>query len=100
MTSEQKAQQRQALTDLLQSDGWRLFSEQMGTAWGAEAFEQRVDQELEKRQPGDDELAVVMRIRDTFKGVRASLDWPKTRLRELAEPAAGGTFDKFRRIAR
>lgn len=95
--------ERVALEDLLKSDGWQVFKAHMDLAWGAEEFERRVDSELDKERADPmQELAVTKRIRDTFKGVRASLKWPDERLRALKDGTATkpkGIFGEFRRIA-
>jgi hypothetical protein len=77
-------EERQVLRDLLESDGWRLYIAQMGRAWGSEALEQQLSDELEsaiadERQPITDTLL------KTFRGVRRSLKWPEERLRQLTE---------------
>ena len=80
-------EQQHALTDLLESDGWKLYLEQVAERWGPEASEQAIDAALADCPP-DEEKALVSRIRDTFKGVRAQVQWPAERVRSLKEGAA------------
>lgn len=92
--------ERQALEDLLRSDGWAIVMEQMQSAWGAEAYERRLDDTLDGAK-AEDELAITRRIRDTFKGVRASFKWPEERVRTLKaapkQPGSGPAYEQFRR---
>jgi hypothetical protein len=99
MTQRTPDATRQALEDMLRSDGWEVFESHMAIAWGAEAFERSVDQELEKNGDPMNEVAVTRRIRDTFKGVRASLKWPEEQIRKLKDgtPVEPKGFERFMR---
>lgn len=90
--------ERAALEDLLQSEGWAIFTAHMGAAWGPEAYERQIDAALDGA-PTDDEPAITRRIRDTFKGVRASLKWPEERVRTLKDAKAQEPqgFERFMR---
>lgn len=93
-----------ALEDLLRSEGWELYVAQMKAAWGPEAYERRLDDALDGNVAPTDELAITRRIRDTFKGVRATLAWPEERVRALKDgqrtvtAKAGDAFQQFRRV--
>ena len=89
--------ERQALIDMLRSDGWAIFAKHMAEAWGPAAYEHWIDKELDKPHDPVDEIAITRRIRDTFKGVRVSLKWPEERVKALTETKPAGVFDGFRR---
>lgn len=101
---ERAQAERRALEDLLQSDGWKLFAAHMATAWGPEEYERKLDALLEAADTRgalspDEEIALTRRVRDTFKGVRASMRWPEERVRQLVDATKPkeGAFDRFRR---
>jgi hypothetical protein len=91
--------ERTALEDMLRSEGWAIFTAHMGIAWGPEAYERAIDGELEKNRDPMDEIAITRRIRDTYKGVRASLLWPTERVKALKDTKSGRSdgFAGFRR---
>lgn len=92
------SEERQTLTDMLQSDGWRLFKAHIDQEFGADAYERTIDDALAD-SPAEDERYRVARIRDTFKAARKAMRWPDERVRELtqSEPAAA-TPDMYQRF--
>lgn len=81
--SETPEAQIAALTELLQSDGWRLLTALVEQTYSAEACLAEIDRAMTELQPGDDERAVVTQIRAAFKAARVVLDLPQERLRTL-----------------
>lgn len=99
-------EERQVLKDLVESDGWKLYMDQMSKAWGAEAFESRLSEELENAI-AEERPALSSTMLATFKGVRASLRWPEERLRQIrdgVQPQARGALNQmhaaFQRVRR
>lgn len=104
MTPEERTPEaiRQALDDLVTSDGWRILRELVLEQYGPEAFERAVDDAIRGIAPSeivDMERAVVPQIRAAFKAARLVLDLPTSKLRALesADRPAARLFDQFRR---
>lgn len=94
----------QALRELVISDGWRVYLQHMQQAWGSEAFEEKLNSELEGL-PIDERGSVTDRMRDTFRGVRAQARWPDFRIKELegknvASPHRPGIIERLYRASR
>ena len=94
--------QRQALDDMLKSDGWQVFRQMVHEQYGPEAFERAVDGLLKGVKPaelGDAESVGVPQIRAAFRTARLVLELPLTKLRALESKDKPVTrmFDKFRR---
>lgn len=100
MTDLTPEAERTALEDMLQSEGWAIFTAHMDKAWGADAFEHHIDTELKKEGDPMNEIAITRRIRDTFKGVRASLKWPKDRIDVLKQAPGHTLMDQFAHLRR
>jgi hypothetical protein len=81
--------ERQALEDLLMSDGWRVYKEHVAIAWGPAACEQALRDAKQNSDPAEWPFESV-RILDSFAGMRAELTWPEKRHEALkaAKPAA------------
>lgn len=92
--------ERTALEDMLRSDGWVVFQRHMAARWGAEEYERTVDAALEAKHDPVDEIAITRRIRDTFKGVRASMKWPEERVKALKDAPKETLTDRFAGLRR
>jgi len=80
-----------ALTSLIESEGWQILTEHHEQCWGPVAFEAQVDQHPDE----------VRRIRDTFKGVRAEHHWVQDRIAALQKAVSRTALvDAFRDLRR
>jgi hypothetical protein len=75
--------QMTALTELVQSDGWRILSDLVNETYSADACLAEIDHAMTELRPGDDERAVVTQIRAAFKAARVVLELPHSRIRTL-----------------
>lgn len=95
--------EKEAMTDLLASDGWHLFVTAVNAQWGPAAQIDQIDRALSALPRGDREAVedTVQQIRAASKAALGVLDWPRTRLGQLAsaEKQAAGMLSGFRRRA-
>jgi hypothetical protein len=92
--------ERLALTDMLESDGWAIYMRHMAVAWGSEAEGQALRESRKKVSPEEWPFESA-RILDTFDGMRANFEWPKERVRTLAEaPKGRAVVDVFAGLRR
>jgi hypothetical protein len=92
----------EALIALLQSPGWRLFSEHVKAEHGAERCIAQIDAALSTVQRGDDAAArdTVAQIRSASRAALLLASWPLERvkaLRAAAVPQQGGRAEFHRR---
>lgn len=106
MIDQSPDSERQALEDLLRSDGWAVYVAHIAQAWGPGACEAAL-REARKIAAPEDWPFESSRILDTFAGMRANLRWPEERVRTLKgapkkQPveAAMERFQQFRRAPR
>jgi len=78
-------EEKQALRDLVESDGWRLYLDQIEAETGPRAFQRAIDAALETCTP-EQERGMTSRISEAFKRARRLVLWPEERLRALTEP--------------
>lgn len=99
----------EALKELVASEGWTILQEHVASAWGSEAFERTLEEELTKDRSMSDQLALTKRIQDTFKGVRAEARWVALRILQLEAVIAEAKkqhatpldrYAEFRRVPR
>lgn len=95
MTSPADHAEREALQDLLQSDGWRVLQRLVEENYSSERCLHAIDAAMSELAPGDSEVAVVTQIRATWKAAPAILDLPATRLRALQSAQAPPKVDPF-----
>lgn len=92
--------ERAALTDMLESDGWAIYMRHMAVVWGPEA-EGRAMRESHKNVSPEEWPFESARILATFDGMRANFEWPKERVRALAEaPKGRAKVDVFAALRR
>ena len=89
-------EERDALEGLLHHAGWTLFWAHVDQEWGAGGARfERTLMGLAERD--EDDAVVVQQMRQIAVARREILrlkDWPSTRLRQLAEPAASDGDDR------
>lgn len=78
--------EKQALTDLIESDGWAYLTKAAEVQWGDAAVIQLINQALANVPRGDQQGTqdTVAQILTSQRDVRAILAWPKLRLAQLA----------------
>jgi hypothetical protein len=89
---QQVKDEREALKDLLGSDGWALFVKAAQSAYGPDASLQRIDATLDVLDPGavESEREAFRSIRAESRAVLALIEWPSQRLQDLeAKPKSG-----------
>jgi hypothetical protein len=90
----------EALTALLDSDGWKLFLEHVEKSHGPAASVQQIDAALQGVPRGDREAVedTVQQIRARAKAAEALIAWPRERVTKLRAKKAGpATTGLFRR---
>ena len=89
-----------ALKDLLESEGWALFTQMVEKSWGPDAFARKVEQAVEGAAMGDQNAVndLAQHVISKRKAVLAVMELPKERLRQLT--AKKESFNPLRRIAR
>ena len=92
---------KQALTDLIASDGWKLFLSAVEHQWGARACMALIDNALKELARGDREAEqeTVAQIRSAARAVLAMSEWPHAQLAAMkagAEEKRTG-FNRWRR---
>lgn len=100
-----ESHERQALTDLLQSEGWKVFRAYLDKQWGPAGYGWQMQQALTEIPHGPErayELATVAERVDAVARVVNDLAvWPQERIRELAQPTkAKAAFAPWRRTTR
>jgi hypothetical protein len=96
--------ERQALEELVQSDGWHILMAHMDEAWGPEACEAAL-RDAKKNATPEEWPFETTRILDAFAAMRANVRWPQERIRALKDGAPARVlkarimdpFQKFRR---
>lgn len=90
----------EALTELLASDGWKLFQQAMAEQWGPSSQLRQIDRALEAIPPGDQEAVnqTVQQIRSSGNAINNALRWPSEQLQRLKATERKG-FPGFRRRA-
>lgn len=96
--NEQKKVERDALLELLQSEGWRLFRDAAQAAYGDAASLKRIDETLAVLDPGavESEREAFRSIRAESNAVRALLQWPEQRVVELQPEKKTGFLGRRR----
>lgn len=96
--------ERDALEQLLASEGWAIVKEMVQAAHGPEAFERAFDDALRGVKPSevlDFERAVTPQIRAAFQAARGVIAMVESRVAALKDaersPKAAGRFGAFRR---
>lgn len=74
------AEEREALEDLLQSKGWRVFENYVATEWQGIGYFHRMNTVLEGAVPQEAQV-----IHRCSKEIVKTVLWPKRRLAELTE---------------
>lgn len=77
--------EKEALTALLATDGWRLYQIEMAKQWGPEAQLRAIDQALSNLPAGHQEAvdSTVQQIRSASNAIMAGLRWPAEQLARL-----------------
>lgn len=78
LRSNDLLKEREALEQLLASDGWRVFVRHISREWYGEGYYARMAAVL-----GGDSLVDAKAIHLTSLQMKAALDWPKQRVIEL-----------------
>lgn len=83
-------EEREALAQLIRSDGWRVFWAYVDAEWGAggRRFESTLTSFADATQ---DDARTVQQIRQIAVARREILrlhEWPQSRIRQLSEPAS------------
>jgi hypothetical protein len=76
------ADELETLADLVNSEGWRLFTERQSREWGPAGlrFQQSVRDAAAKKEGAAEELQMILRLQSELIGLMA---WPNERLKEL-----------------
>ncbi len=74
------AEEREALEDMLQSKGWRVFESYVAKEWQGIGYYHRMNGVLSGKTPEDAIL-----IHKCSKEIVTTVTWPKRRLAELTE---------------
>lgn len=99
------AHERKALTDLLQSEGWKVFRAYVDREWGPAGYGWQMQDAIAHIPQGPDrayELAAVAeRVDAIAKAVNNLAVWPQERINELTTPRkAARPFEALRRMTR
>jgi hypothetical protein len=79
----------QYLTDLQSHPGWLLFLQYARKQWGPEGYGRQLKQAVMTATATKDNVEAAVRAVDTANNeIGALLDWPKTRLKQLAQQTA------------
>ena len=90
----------EALSAMLASDGWAVFTEAADAMHGDAACVQQIDAELKTVDRGDLDAArdTVVQIRARARAVQAMLRWPEEQVKALkAKKDKPGMFQHLRR---
>lgn len=92
--------EREALKDLVESDGWQLFLSAVHAEWGPAAQLAQIDRALQDLPPGDQDAVnmQVQQIRSAANAITNALRWPTLRLAQLKKQQESKGFG-FRRRA-
>jgi hypothetical protein len=74
--------EREALEDLLRSEGWRIFLERVYQEWQGPGYFARMGTALKAADPLEAKV-----VHKTSLEVTGMLQWPKARLAELSKKA-------------
>lgn len=98
MSQLNEAEEKGALRDLINSEGWALFTRMAREVHGDEACMQRIDQQIALIEPADREnqRESIRTIRAESRAVLALLEWPAHRIAELDQSKAPGFFGRRR----
>jgi hypothetical protein len=98
VSDEQQKAERDALLELMQSDGWRVFREAAEAAYGDAASLRRIDATLAVLDPGamESEREAFRSIRAESNAVLALLQWPTQRIAELQTEKRTGFLGRRR----
>lgn len=92
-------ERKQAIAELLDSDGWAILKELIDQRFGADAQLAEIDAAMKTLAPADTDgqFAVVTQIRAASKAAYVVLDLPKSYLRSVTdgEKKAPGLIDRF-----
>lgn len=103
MSEPEDLNEKEALTALLASDGWKVYQAAMAQQWGPSAQLQQIDLALKALPPGDQDAVnmTVQQIRSASNAIMAGLRWPAVRLEQLKaqRQASSGLGFGFRRRA-
>jgi hypothetical protein len=97
--SDPDVNELEALSALLESDGWALFTKAVNDAHGDTASVLQIDAALKTVDRGD-ALAVqdtVQQIRARARAVQAMMAWPMERVKALRKKEKPGMFAAMRR---
>lgn len=78
--SNELAEEREALEDMLQSKGWRAFEAYLAREYQGVGYFQKMNTILEGKEP---EQAIL--LHRTSKEIVKAMTWPKRRVQELTE---------------
>lgn len=90
----------EALTALIESDGWKLFLDAVDKMHGDAASVQQIDTALKAVDRGDISAAhdTVQQIRARARAVQAMMRWPEEQIATMkAKKAKAGMFQTLRR---
>lgn len=90
----------EALSALVESDGWKLFLDAVDRMHGDAASVQQIDMALKAIDRGDTEAAhdTVQQIRARARAVQAMVRWPQEQIAAIkAKKAKPGMFQTLRR---
>lgn len=82
--SDPDIDEREALTALLESDGWTLLKARLEQEWGAEAYARQIDQAIASAKANRDTAeGEISELGAACRAVRVFMQWPEKRVREL-----------------
>lgn len=82
--ADHEIDEREALTALLESDGWALLMRQLDQQYGAEAYARQIDGAIvEARKSGSSAEQDIGELGAACRAVRLFAQWPAKRLADL-----------------
>jgi hypothetical protein len=96
--AEKEQTERDALAELVESDGWKLFLDHVETVWGAQAVMQQIDHTIVAGK-GDPVEHEIREIAAAARQIQVLAKWPGQRLSELKAKSRSkpGMFAHLRR---
>lgn len=87
--SEELSREREALEELLKSDGWIIFAKRVFVEWSGIGYHARMGEALKKPDPAMEAKAVHY----TSDQMARMLQWPTDRLNKLEEMSKKGKVE-------
>lgn len=96
--AERDSTELEALSELVTSDGWRLFRERIDAEWGSRAVMRQIDSAIvnSKGEPVENDIR---EIAAAARKIQVAVQWPESRVKELKAKGREkpGMFAQFKR---